>query len=317
MNKQFFFILLFILLLFTAVSAFDLPIGLQKILEYNQEQAGYYFDTITFFIAFLGGLLALLSPCTLAILPMYFSYGLKEQSTLHTFAFFLGFTTVFILLGLIASALGQSLISFQTNNGLWVSLVGILLVVFGASQILGKSFALMPLKVFHAKNLFGVFVLGILFAFGWTACTGPILGGVLLIASVLGSYVKVSLLMFFYALGNFVPFFLLSFAIDGFRLSEISWIKGKIVSFTLLGKKFETHSTQIFSGALLVFMGLIFLFFQGTGIFNQTFANNLSIVGDDLQRSLLTSSFVSVLGVVVFLAFFVLLLYFLLRKRGN
>ena len=315
MKKQSFFILVFILLLFTAVSAFDLPIGLQKILEYNQEQAGYYLEAISFFVAFLGGLLALLSPCTLAILPMYFSYGLKERSTLHTLAFFLGFTMVFILLGLVASALGQSILSLQTNYGIWISFIGILLILFGASQIFGKGFAVMPLKIFHAKNLLEVFLLGVLFAFGWTACTGPILGGVLLIASALGSYAKVALLMFFYALGNFVPFFLLSFAVDGFRLSEVSWIKGKLISFTLFEKKFETHTTQVFSGALLVIMGLVFLFFQGTGIFNQTFTGNLSLVGYDLQRSLLTSSFVPVLGAIVFLIFFVLLLYFLLRKR--
>lgn len=315
MKKQFLFLFLFLFLFVTLVSALDLPVGLQKVIEYNQQQAGYYFETISYFMAFLGGVLALLSPCTLAIIPLYFSYGLKERSTLHTFSFFLGFTLIFVALGLAASAVGQSIISFQQSHAFYISLIGIFLILFGIFQILGKGFSLLPLKVFHAKNLFSVFLLGMLFAFGWTACTGPILGGVLLVASVLGSYMKVALLMFFYALGNFVPFFLLSFAIDGFHLNEVSWIKGKLLSFTLFGEKFETHTTQIFSGALLVFMGLLFLFFQGTGLFNQILIGGLNITGDDLQRSLLSSPFVSALGGVLLMVFLLCLLYFLVRHR--
>ncbi len=315
MKKILFFSLICILLFTCVASALELPPGLQKVLEYNNEQAVYYLEAISYFVAFLGGLLALLSPCTLATIPMYFSYGLEKRSTLHTLTFFLGFTTVFISLGLIASAIGQSILLFQSKNSSLIFIAGLFLILFGIMQILGKGFSFLPVKVFKAKSLFGVFLLGMLFALGWTACTGPILGGVLLIATVLGSYLKVALLMFFYALGNFVPFFLLSFFVDGFRLSEVSWIKGKLVSFTIFGKKYETHTTQIVSGILLVFIGLLFLLFQGTSYFNTIVIGDLSLTGYDLQRSLLTNSVVPIVGMVLFGIFVGLLVYFLFRKK--
>lgn len=313
MKKLFLFLFVFILSL-SLVSALTLPDNIQKIIDYNNQQAVYYVETISFFVAFLAGLLAVLSPCTIAIVPMYFSYGLKEKSTLHTFAFFLGFTTVFISLGLIASFLGQSILFFQAENSFLIFVAGIFLIIFGIMQVLGKGFSFLPVKVFKAKSIPGVFVLGILFAFGWTACTGPILGGVLLIASVLGSYVKVSFLMFFYALGNFVPFFLLSFAVDGFQLSEKSWVKGKMLSFSVFDMKIETHTTQVVSGLLLVFMGALFLLFQDTSLFN-TINTGLNLKGYALQEGLLTSSFVPYLAAGLLFLFLLSLLYFLLKRK--
>lgn len=314
MKKQIVLFGLCFLLLFAGASALELPESIQKIIDYNNQQAAFYLENITFIVAFLAGLLAVLSPCTLAIIPMYFSYGLKEKSTVHTFAFFLGFTTVFIALGIIASLLGQSILFFQAENSFLIFLAGLFLIVFGVIQMFGKGISLLPVKVFKAQSLLGVFVLGVLFALGWSACTGPILGGVLLIASVFGSYVKVSLLMFLYALGNFVPFFLLSFAVDGFKLSEKSWIRGKQFHFEIFGAKIETHSTQIFSGLLLVFMGVLFILFQDTSLFN-TINTGLNLKGYALQESLLTSSFVPILGIFLLILFLGVLVYFLRRSR--
>ncbi len=315
MNKILFAFVFIILLSFTIVSALELPVGLQKVLEYNQEQAVYYLEAISFFVAFLAGLLAILSPCSLAIIPMYFSFGFKEKSTLHTSAFFLGFTIVFIIFGLVASALGQSILFFQGSLGLFVFIAGLLLILFGVMLLLGKGFSFLPVKVFKAKSIFGVFVLGVLFALGWSACTGPILSGVLLVAAVLGNYFTVATLMFFYALGTFVPFFLLSFAVDGFNLAEKKWIKGKIVSFTLFGKDFQTHTTQIVSGILLVIMGLLFLIFRNTGIFNAITIGNVQMTEANLQNALLTFSWVPILGGIVLFLFVAGLFYFLFRKK--
>ena len=120
--------------------------------------------------------------------------------------------------------------------------------------------------------------------------------------------------MLFYALGNFVPFFLLSFAVDGFKLSEKSWIRGKQISFPLFGMKVETHSTQVVSGLLLVFMGGLFLVFQDTSVFN-TINTGLNLKGYALQESLFTQSFVPFLGAGIFILFVFVLLYFLLRRK--
>src|SRR3989338_3328192 len=88
MKKKIPLVLCFLLLLSVVVSALELPASIQKIIDYNNQQAAYYLENITYIVAFLAGLLAILSPCTLAIVPMYFSYGLKEKSTWHTFTFF-------------------------------------------------------------------------------------------------------------------------------------------------------------------------------------------------------------------------------------
>ncbi len=297
------------------VGALELPENIQKVIEYNNEQAYSYLESISYFVAFLAGLLAVLSPCTLAIIPMYFSYGLKERSTLHTFAFFLGFTTVFLSFGLIASFLGQNILLLQSQTSFFAFVAGFLLILFGFMQIFGKGFAFFPTKVFRVKSIPGVFVLGILFGVGWTACTGPILAGVLLMAAVIGNYFKVALLMFLYALGNFVPFFLLSFAVDGFTLHDKSWIRGILISFSFLGEKFETHTTQILSGLLLLFMGFLFILFQDTSLFNGINIADANLKGYALQEALLQHSWVSWLGAVVLILFLIVLVYFLMRRK--
>ena len=315
--RKYLVLLLMLFFLLGLVTAVELPENLQKIIAYNNEQAVYYLETITYIVAFLGGVLAVLSPCTLALVPMYFSYGLQEKSTRHTFVFFLGFTLTFVLLGIVAAMLGQSILLLQGDLGLWVFFAGLLLIFFGVMLVLGKGFSFIPVKVFRAKSFFGVFALGLLFALGWTACTGPILAGVLLIASVLGSYGKVVLLMVLYALGNFVPFFLLSFVVDGMRLYEKPWVRGKVLSFSLFGKRFETHTTQIVSGSLLIGMGLLFVLFRETGVFNLVNVYGLNLKGYALQEGLFTSSFVPLLGIVVLILFVVVLFCFLFRRKGR
>ncbi|MBI5797953.1 cytochrome c biogenesis protein CcdA [Candidatus Woesearchaeota archaeon] len=315
MKKTFFFGFVLILLLVSFASALVVPENIQKLTEYNNQQALSYLETITFVIAFLAGLIAILSPCSLALAPMYLTYGLKERSTLHTFSFFAGFSIVFVLLGVLASAVGKGILLFQEDRSFLVFLAGLLLVMFGLMQIFGKGFSFFSPRVFHAKNILGDFILGVLFALGWSACTGPVLSGVLLIALVLGSYVKVALLMFLYALGNFVPFFFLSFAVDRFKLYNISWIRGKNISFSLFGEKIETHSTNIFSGILLLLMGVLFLIFRNTLLFNSiNIIPEASVKVNALQNGLFTLPWVNVLGVIVFVLFIGLLLYFLVKK---
>lgn len=315
MKKTFFFGFVLILLLLSFASALVIPENIQKLTEYNNQQALGYLETISFFIAFLAGLIAILSPCSLALAPMYLTYGLKERSTLHTFSFFMGFNIVFVLLGILASAVGRGILLFQQDHSFLVFLAGLLLVIFGLMQIFGKGFSFFSPRIFHARNILGDFVLGILFALGWSACTGPILSGVLLIALVLGSYAKVALLMFLYALGNFVPFFLLSFAVDRFKLYNIPWIRGKSISFSLFGEKIETHTTNIFSGILLLSMGVVYIIFRNTIIFNSiSIIPEASVKVNALQDGLFTLPWVNVLGVIVLVLFIGLLLYFLVRR---
>ncbi|MBI2668677.1 cytochrome c biogenesis protein CcdA [Candidatus Woesearchaeota archaeon] len=311
------FFLLSVLLLAVGVSAASaLPIGLQKIIDYNQQATADFALKISFLIAFVAGMLGILSPCILPFLPAYFSYTFKEKKnlTLMTLVFFAGFSLVFVSLGLAAGFLGeQTLVVLQ--KGWLVTIGGILLLFLGALTLLGKGFgSWFTFSQKFSNDLPGTFLFGLSFALGWTACLGPILAGILGIGAILGNMWQAALLLFFYSLGNFVPLFLLSFFYDRFNLSEKSWMKGRMLSFTLWGKQREIHSTNLISGLLLLIVGFIVIFFEGTGVIN-----NWDVLGTkpyfySLQRALLGWEYANVVGTIVLFLFLLLLGYVIFKK---
>ncbi|MBU0502578.1 MAG: cytochrome c biogenesis CcdA family protein, partial [Candidatus Margulisbacteria bacterium] len=135
-------------------------------------------------IAFSGGLLAFFSPCFIPLVPAYLIYitglsfdelkNVRLRTILHSLAFIFGFTVIFTLLGLSASLLGQFLFDFKdifrVVGGLFVVLLGLYLTGWLKLPLLGydKKF---QLKVKPA-GYFGSFVVGIVFAIGWTPCIG-------------------------------------------------------------------------------------------------------------------------------------------------
>ena len=92
--------------------------GLEKISSYNQQHAVFLLQNLSFFVAFIGGIVSVLLPCTLAILPAFFAYTFKERKeiTKMTLVFFIGFSLIFVILGIFASAIGQTLTSIQVAN---------------------------------------------------------------------------------------------------------------------------------------------------------------------------------------------------------
>ena len=116
---------------------------LKKIQQYNQQQAVFYLQNLTFFVAFLGGMISVLLPCTLAILPAFFAYTFKEKKeiTKMTLVFFAGFSLIFVILGIAASVLGQSLATLQVaDTKALVFIGGIFLIIFGIMTGLGLGF---------------------------------------------------------------------------------------------------------------------------------------------------------------------------------
>lgn len=264
--------LLFSILLFAGTVAGDshVPIGLQKIIDFNNESTADFAIKISFFIAFVAGMLGILSPCILPFLPAYFSFTFKEKKniTKMTLVFFFGFSFSFVLMGLAAGFLGQQVLTVIQGN-LLVSIAGAMIIVFGVMTLMGKGFA----SILHEGRTFtndvpGTFLFGIFFALGWTACLGPILAGILGIGAILGNPLQSGLLLFFYALGNMVPLFLLAVFYDRFNLAENRWIKGKMLSFSFLGKKREIHTTNLIGGSLFLLIGAVMLIFQGTAVVN-------------------------------------------------
>ncbi|MFQ5474457.1 MAG: cytochrome c biogenesis CcdA family protein, partial [Candidatus Nanoarchaeia archaeon] len=110
----------------------DLPVGLQKIVDSNKEITADFALNVSFFIAFIAGILGILSPCILPFLPAYFSYTFKEKSSITkmTLVFFLGFSTVFVAMGIVAGFIGAQTLSV-IQQGWLVAIAGAFMIVLG------------------------------------------------------------------------------------------------------------------------------------------------------------------------------------------
>ncbi|MCK4883769.1 MAG: cytochrome c biogenesis protein CcdA, partial [Candidatus Diapherotrites archaeon] len=261
--------------------------------------------------------LSFLSPCILPFLPAFFSYTFKEKTniTKMTFVFFLGFASAFTLVGLIASYLGQSLAMFQGNFEYLIVISGVFLVFFGLMSFFGKGFSsIIKQKSVKRDDAIGIFVFGVLFAVGWTACLGPVLAGILVISVNLNNYFYTAGLMMAYSLGIFFPLLIASVLFDKFKVSKMPLFAGKGVEFKIAGKEIATHSTNMISGIILIAMGVAFIVFKGTGFVNSIDLFGTKMLFYDFQRALLTISFPNFdLYVAVFAV--AVVLYFLFGKK--
>jgi cytochrome c-type biogenesis protein len=212
-------------------------------------------------VAFVAGLISFLSPCVLPLVPGYISIvsgssldqlkAQKEASLFRTvlmnsITFIVGFSITFIVLGASATWLGQVLVSWRQ---LLDKIAGLVLIVFGV-HVLGivKINALYQDKRFHnvekPRGPVGSLVLGLAFAFGWTPCLGPILAGILAIASTKQTVTEGMLLLGVYSAGLGIPFLMTSLALN------------KFLSFYGRFKK-HFHAVEMVSGALVIAVGIM------------------------------------------------------------
>lgn len=187
--------------------------------------------TLLAFVAFVGGVLSFLSPCTLPILPAYFAFAVqsgRQQIALNTMVFLLGVAAMFSAFGAGASAVGALL---QSNQTLILLMGGALVLIFGVMSLMGQGFTGLSRDDEHVeqRGLWGSFIFGLTFAAGWTTCIGPILGIMLTMAATTGSVLRGALLLFIYALGLGLPLVLVSTLIGRLSRQHIVWriLRGK------------------------------------------------------------------------------------------
>ncbi len=213
-------------------------------------------STLGFAIAFTAGVLSFLSPCVLPLVPSYVTFvtGLSVENLararrlalLHSLLFVSGFTAIFVALGAGATALGVLLATYRA----WIGRAGgVLLVVFGLILLgvirvpaLGRD-----TRIYLADKpvgYLGSVLVGIAFGAGWTPCIGPILGGILSMASATTNMARGIGLLFAYSLGLAVPFVVAALAIDYFLLAFARLRRGLV------------WVTRI-SGALLIVVGVM------------------------------------------------------------
>ncbi|MFB7867227.1 cytochrome c biogenesis CcdA family protein [Streptomyces sp. NPDC056069] len=217
---------------------------------------------IGYFAAFLGGLLALLSPCSALLLPAFFAYSVDTRARLvaRTGIFYAGLATTLVPLGAAGSFAGRL---FYGHRDLLVAVGGWLIVALGVLQILGLGFASRRLAEASGRirptTAFSVYALGLVYGLAGF-CAGPILGSVLTVAALSGSPAYGGLLLAVYALGMAVPLFLLAVLWERYDLGRRRWLRGRPIR---LGR-FELHSTSLLSGLFFVALGTLFLAFDGT-----------------------------------------------------
>ncbi|MGW5867552.1 cytochrome c biogenesis CcdA family protein [Streptomyces sp. NPDC055239] len=217
---------------------------------------------VGYFAAFLGGLLALVSPCSALLLPAFFAYSIDSTSRLlaRTGIFYAGLATTLVPLGAAGSVAGRF---FFGHRDQLVLVAGWLIIALGVLQVVGMGFASKKMAELSGRirptTAVSVYALGAVYGLAGF-CAGPILGSVLTVAAVSGSPVYGGLLLAVYALGMAVPLFVLALLWERFDLGRRRWLRGR--SFRI--GRFELHTTSLLSGLFFVALGALFLAYDGT-----------------------------------------------------
>ena len=210
--------------------------------------------------AFAAGAISFLSPCVLPLVPGYVSYVAGESlngpgrgqslsaklPALGLSLFFvLGFSTVFVILGASATALGQLLLAYRYELNV---IGGTVVIAFGLFMM-----GLLRLPWFQRDLRFhttipggrplGAYVLGLAFAFGWTPCIGPVLGAILTVSAVSATVSSGVALLAVYSLGLGLPFLMAAVFTGGFL--------ARMRIMRRFGRWLE-----LFAGAVMVLMGI-------------------------------------------------------------
>lgn len=224
-------------------------------------------------VAFVSGVITFFAPCTLPLVPAFLGViaGVGQQDLedpekieqmrwkifINAVFYVLGFSTIFILFGIAFSLLG-TISSIQV----WIQRIGGVLIILFGLFIVGalKVSWLNTQKQFHSVKLFKTasminsFGIGALFALGWSPCVGPILGGILLLASTSGSILQGTILLISFAAGLGLPFLLTSLLVG--KAMKVFSRMGKVLTII-----------NAIAGAFLIILGTLLLLGQSDAFF--------------------------------------------------
>lgn len=219
---------------------------------------------ITFLGAAVAGLLSFFTPCVLPMVPFYLCYmaglsmnelregeeipaGAQNRLILSSVFFAAGVTTIFVLLGMGATALGQV---FGAWRDVLSYVAAAILLVFGL-HFLGVI--KVPLLYREARvessaaptTIIGAYLMGLAFGFGWTPCVGPALAAILMVASGMGDVWRGGALLFVYGFAMTAPFIVAAF----FARPFLGWVNRN--------RRYMAHVEKIMGAMLVIFAVLI------------------------------------------------------------
>lgn len=214
-------------------------------------------------LALLAGLASFLSPCVLSLVPAYVGYlGGRSMAVAqerdpnrwdtfsHGLVFVLGFSVVFILLGVATSALGSLLYDARS----WLAKIGgVVVVIFGLhmTHIIRIPFLEYDLRPEsqpdRQRGYISSFLMGVFFSAGWSPCVGPVLGAILTLSLSGGSVGQGASLLTAYSIGLAIPFLIAALG--------IGWVT------TILRKYGKVmHYVEIAMGVVLIIIGIMLFF---------------------------------------------------------
>ena len=213
--------------------------------------------------ALIAGLVSFLSPCVLPLVPPYLIYltgatiehvandetvsSSKRAVMISAVAFVLGFSTVFVTLGASASLIGGLIRAWSAELSI---VAGIVIIVMGLHFLgltrIGFLMREGRLPIPKPVGLWGAYLMGLAFAFGWTPCIGPILAAILSVAAAEATLTKGAGLLAVYSAGLGIPFLIAAFMVE---------------QFSSLFSRMKRHLARVehAMGVLLVITGIGFL----------------------------------------------------------
>ncbi len=207
-----------------------------------------------FFIIFLEGIASFLSPCVLPMLPMYISYFAGQDKDLrktiiNSIGFVIGFTTVFVALGIFASTFGKVI----TSNIRYINIVvGLIIILFGLHymgvlniKFLNRTVGIKKIK--DNLSFFSSIIFGVIFSICWTPCVGIFLSSALMMSAVSESMAKGGLMLFIYSTGLGLPFIFTAIFLEKLKT-------------TFNGIKKHYNVINKVAGAILIISGIFIIF---------------------------------------------------------
>lgn len=207
-----------------------------------------------FFVIFIEGLASFISPCVLPMLPIYVSYFTgkdkdSKRAVINSLGFVLGFTIIFVLLGIFASTLGKLI----TTNIRYINIIlGIIIILFGLNyigifniKILNKSKGIK--KNTDKLSFFSSILFGMIFSICWTPCVGVFLSSALMISATSENILKGGIMLFIFSLGLGIPFILTSVFLEKLKNT-----------FDFIKKHYDIINK--IAGIILIFSGIQLMF---------------------------------------------------------
>jgi cytochrome c-type biogenesis protein len=227
---------------------------------------------VTIGLAFLAGLASFLSPCVLSLVPAYIGYlggraaggetsaGSRWVTFTNGLAFVLGFSIVFIIFNILASALGLLLYEVRT----WLEKIGGLIIIIFGLHMIGVfriPFLEYDLRV-HAQvdrrwGYLSSLLLGIFFSAGWSPCIGPVLGWIMTLSVNGGSIVKGTTLGIAYSIGMAIPFLAAALGIGWVSILLRRYNKVMRVVEIVMGVVLIVVGIMLFAGSFYILANYI------------------------------------------------------------